>query len=81
MKNNTLKMMETIPIINPAMDNFLLSSLLIPATPLTMDSIPNTKPNIGMKPTSPNANEYAPFVLSKSMTVISILNMIIRILI
>jgi len=60
--------MEIIPITNPAIDNFLLSSLFIPATPLTIESIPKTIPNIGMKPTSPNANAYAPFELSESMT-------------
>ena len=68
MKNITLKMMEMIPITKPAIESFLLSSLLIPATPLTMDSIPNNMPNIGMNPTRPNANAYAPFLFSESMT-------------
>ena len=51
----------------PAIDNLLLSSLFIPATPLTIDKIPNINPNIGTNPTNPKANASAPFLFSDSI--------------
>ena len=53
---------------NPAIASFLLSSVLIPATPLTIESIPKMTPKIGMNPAIPKPNAYAPFLFSESIT-------------
>ena len=67
MKNITLNIIDMIPMTTPAIDNLLLSSLFIPATPLTIDKIPNINPNIGTNPTNPKANASAPFLFSDSI--------------
>jgi len=53
MKNITLKIMDIIPMTNPAIESFLLSSRFIPAMPLTIDKTPKRRPNIGTNPTNP----------------------------
>jgi len=53
MENNTLKMIESIPTTNPAIESLLLTSRFNPAIPFTIATIAKRNPNTGRNPAIP----------------------------
>ena len=49
----TLKMIESIPTTNPAIESLLRASRFHPAIPFTIDTIAKRNPNTGRNPAIP----------------------------